>query len=143
MQSNYIDDSIPVSHTASDDTVGDGRGDNEGKCDSTVDASRVREEHSSDAERTGSTCTIDSTCSTEKQNKDDKTCQSASTSIPSGNHGDEKSSPIDSNCTECCMHHPDPTPVQLMMYLHALSYQGEGWAYKTSLPEWADSDWRQ
>ena len=33
------------------------------------------------------------------------------------NHSDH-----DSDCTECRLVHPDPTPDQLMMYLHALRY---------------------
>lgn len=49
----------------------------------------------------------------------------------------------DPNCTECLTHHPDPTSKDLMMYLHALRYQGPGWEYSTSLPIWADQDWKQ
>lgn len=44
---------------------------------------------------------------------------------------------IDPNCTECHTHHPDPTPNELIMYLHALRYSGDGWDFKTDPPEWA------
>ena len=35
----------------------------------------------------------------------------------------EVSSSCDPDCTECRTVHPDPTPSELMMYLHALSYK--------------------
>jgi len=28
-----------------------------------------------------------------------------------------------------------------VMYLHALSYEGEGWSYETPPPEWASEGW--
>ena len=36
---------------------------------------------------------------------------------------EKESSFYDPDCTECRTVHPDPTPSQLMMYLHALSYK--------------------
>ena len=36
---------------------------------------------------------------------------------------EKESSSYDPDCTECRTVHPDPTPSQLMMYLHALSYK--------------------
>ena len=47
----------------------------------------------------------------------------------------------DSECTECQNPIPDPKPNELCIYLHALSYKGPGWEYKTSTPEWANADW--
>ena len=38
-----------------------------------------------------------------------------------GGHGAE-GNVCDPDCTECSLVHPDPTPDQLMMYLHALRY---------------------
>ena len=35
----------------------------------------------------------------------------------------EEASSFDPDCTECKTVHPDPTPSELMMYLHALSYK--------------------
>lgn len=48
--------------------------------------------------------------------------------------------PIDPDCTECHTHHSDPTPNDLVMYLHALKYQGEDWEFSTEVPEWAQED---
>jgi len=47
----------------------------------------------------------------------------------------------DPECTECKNPIPDPRPNELVMYLHALSYKGPNWEYKTSLPKWASDDW--
>ena len=49
----------------------------------------------------------------------------------------------DPNCSECATHRPDPMPKDLVMYLHALRYQGPGWGYSTALPVWANPDWKQ
>lgn len=54
---------------------------------------------------------------------------------------DLKSSDFDPDCSECRNPIPDPTPSELVMYLHALSYKGPGWEYKTSIPYWAGDDW--
>ena len=48
---------------------------------------------------------------------------------------------MDPDCTECHTHHSDPTPNDLVMYLHALKYQGEDWEFSTEVPEWAQEDW--
>ncbi|CAI8032883.1 RNA pseudouridylate synthase domain-containing protein 2 [Geodia barretti] len=45
----------------------------------------------------------------------------------------------DPDCTECGLVHPDPTPDQLMMYLHALRYAGLDWEYCADMPSWAKS----
>lgn len=47
----------------------------------------------------------------------------------------------DPSCTECGLNRSDPTPNELMMYLHALRYSGDGWEYKTEPPLWADMNW--
>uniref|UniRef100_A0A1X7T7J4 Pseudouridine synthase RsuA/RluA-like domain-containing protein n=1 Tax=Amphimedon queenslandica TaxID=400682 RepID=A0A1X7T7J4_AMPQE len=45
---------------------------------------------------------------------------------------------IDPHCTEChTPSRPDPTHNELIMYLHALSYTGPNWGYRTDPPEWA------
>lgn len=48
---------------------------------------------------------------------------------------------FDSECSECRNPIPDPKPDELVMYLHALSYKGPGWEFKTSLPDWAKNSW--
>ncbi|KAI9311926.1 DRAP deaminase [Dichotomocladium elegans] len=42
-------------------------------------------------------------------------------------------------CDECgLMLTPDPQPKELFIWLHAWRYAGEGWAYETELPSWAE-----
>lgn len=41
------------------------------------------------------------------------------------------------NCAECLIRYKDPRPDELVMFLHALKYSGEGWSYETPMPEWA------
>ena len=48
----------------------------------------------------------------------------------------------DPHCTRCKTPRPDPTPKDLIMYLHALLYRGPGWEYSTPLPVWAEQDWK-
>ncbi len=47
----------------------------------------------------------------------------------------------DPDCTECTLSRVDPTPNDLVMYLHALNYSGQGWEYCTEPPYWADENW--
>jgi len=49
----------------------------------------------------------------------------------------------DPHCYECKVKYRDPSPADLMMYLHALRYQGNGWSYQTELPYWARADWKE
>ena len=45
---------------------------------------------------------------------------------------------VDPHCTEChAPSRPDPAHNELIMYLHALSYTGPNWGYRTDPPEWA------
>ena len=48
---------------------------------------------------------------------------------------------VDKNCQECSVSFCDPKPEELVMYLHAYKYSGEGWSYETKLPEWANENW--
>ena len=43
----------------------------------------------------------------------------------------------DENCKECTTNYSDPTQDQLIMYLHAYEYSGDGWSFKTNAPAWA------
>ena len=45
------------------------------------------------------------------------------------------------DCSDCQNQIPDPQSNELVMYLHALSYKGPDWMYKTNIPEWAHEDW--
>ncbi|KAG8560508.1 hypothetical protein GDO81_015016 [Engystomops pustulosus] len=50
---------------------------------------------------------------------------------------------VDPLCGECKIIRPDPSPKDLIMYLHALRYKGEDFDYSTELPEWAKDDWKE
>jgi len=47
----------------------------------------------------------------------------------------------DPTCTDCKRAWKVPKQSELVMYLHAHSYKGPGFEYKTTLPEWAKDDW--
>ncbi|XP_032220249.2 pseudouridylate synthase RPUSD2 [Nematostella vectensis] len=47
----------------------------------------------------------------------------------------------DADCSECRIWRRDPTPQELTMCLHALSYKGPDWEYCTSVPSWAEKNW--
>lgn len=40
-------------------------------------------------------------------------------------------------CPWCAKKPVDPKPEDLVMWLHALSYEGPGWRYETPIPKWA------
>ncbi|XP_077321019.1 pseudouridylate synthase RPUSD2 [Lithobates pipiens] len=48
---------------------------------------------------------------------------------------------IDPLCGECKIVRTDPSPKDLVMYLHALCYKGEDFDFSTELPEWTKDDW--
>ncbi|KAG9480884.1 pseudouridylate synthase RPUSD2 [Eleutherodactylus coqui] len=48
---------------------------------------------------------------------------------------------VDPLCGECKIIRPDPSPRDMIMYLHALRYKGEDFDYSTELPEWAEDNW--
>jgi RluA family pseudouridine synthase len=56
---------------------------------------------------------------------------------PDDGRGQDEPFIIDADCSDCHAHHPDPTPNDLVMYLHALKYEGKGWSFSTDPPEWA------
>ncbi|XP_078262220.1 pseudouridylate synthase RPUSD2 [Rhinoraja longicauda] len=51
--------------------------------------------------------------------------------------------PLDELCGECRIIRKEPTPEDLVMYLHALCYKGPDWEYSSPLPSWAAADWHQ
>lgn len=46
----------------------------------------------------------------------------------------------DKDCSECKIIRRDPTPTELTMCLHAVSYKGPDWEFKTGLPKWAKEE---
>ena len=54
---------------------------------------------------------------------------------------DPKKLIVDPKCSECKLNFRDPSPKDLVMCLHALTYSGPGWSYSTEKPDWARDDW--
>lgn len=54
-----------------------------------------------------------------------------------------KNASEDHLCSECKLVRPDPTEMELVMYLHALRYKGPDFEYSTQLPDWAKDDWTE
>ncbi|XP_028578587.2 pseudouridylate synthase RPUSD2 [Podarcis muralis] len=46
-------------------------------------------------------------------------------------------------CGECKIVRPDPSPKDLVMYLHALRYKGADFEYCSKMPAWAHDDWEE
>eukprot|EP00002_Diphylleia_rotans_P015993 TRINITY_DN3102_c0_g1_i7.p1 TRINITY_DN3102_c0_g1~~TRINITY_DN3102_c0_g1_i7.p1 ORF type:complete len:450 (-),score=92.40 TRINITY_DN3102_c0_g1_i7:137-1486(-) len=46
----------------------------------------------------------------------------------------------EAKCSSCLTPWKDPTQEDLVMYLHARKYEGEGWVYEVPDPEWAAED---
>ncbi|XP_059704742.1 pseudouridylate synthase RPUSD2 [Haemorhous mexicanus] len=57
-----------------------------------------------------------------------------------GEKGWEEKDPL---CVECRMSRRDPSPKELVMFLHALRYKGADFEYCSSMPEWAMEDWQE
>nr|XP_039260815.1 RNA pseudouridylate synthase domain-containing protein 2-like [Styela clava] len=52
---------------------------------------------------------------------------------------DEGFVPYKADCEECIYPLPDPSPENMVMFLHAYKYKGPNWSFETKLPEWAAS----
>ncbi|KAJ6667305.1 hypothetical protein lerEdw1_017283 [Lerista edwardsae] len=46
-------------------------------------------------------------------------------------------------CEECKIVRPDPSPKDLVMYLHALRYKGAEFEYCSKMPAWAQDNWEE
>uniref|UniRef100_A0A8C4KLN7 Pseudouridine synthase n=1 Tax=Dromaius novaehollandiae TaxID=8790 RepID=A0A8C4KLN7_DRONO len=57
-----------------------------------------------------------------------------------GEKGSEEKDPL---CMECKITRRDPSPKELVMYLHALRYKGAEFEYCSKMPEWAMEDWEE
>ncbi|KAJ3325694.1 RNA pseudouridylate synthase domain containing protein 2 [Boothiomyces sp. JEL0866] len=44
-------------------------------------------------------------------------------------------------CDGCINKRQDPKPEQLIIWLHSLKYEGDGWEFETGLPDWARESW--
>lgn len=60
-----------------------------------------------------------------------------------GQRGEQGSEEKDPLCAECRIRRRDPSPRELVMYLHALRYKGAEFEYCSKMPEWAREDWEE
>ncbi|XP_075700918.1 pseudouridylate synthase RPUSD2 [Rhinoderma darwinii] len=61
---------------------------------------------------------------------------------PSSAHSEGKQQGlVDPLCGECKVIRPDPSPNDLIMYLHALRYRGDDFDFSAELPEWGKDHW--
>eukprot|EP00095_Tigriopus_kingsejongensis_P003883 snap_masked-scaffold603_size126491-processed-gene-0.6 protein:Tk03883 transcript:snap_masked-scaffold603_size126491-processed-gene-0.6-mRNA-1 annotation:"rna pseudouridylate synthase domain-containing protein 2-like" len=60
--------------------------------------------------------------------------------IQPSNVARESNDTQDPNCADCKLNYRDPSPSELIMYLHAFKYSGDDWSYETSLPAWAHEE---
>ncbi|CAG8595912.1 13674_t:CDS:2 [Ambispora leptoticha] len=59
-------------------------------------------------------------------------------------HNQQKETKKSSSFYECgCTKYPDPLPPQLLIWLHALKYQGIDWEYESNWPAWANKDFSE
>ncbi|XP_009669126.2 pseudouridylate synthase RPUSD2 [Struthio camelus] len=73
----------------------------------------------------------------------EKNKQSSSCEIWDGPVGEKGSEEKDPLCVECKITRRDPSPKELVMYLHALRYKGAEFEYCSKMPEWAMEDWEE
>ncbi|KAF7251787.1 RNA pseudouridylate synthase domain-containing protein 2 [Varanus komodoensis] len=66
-------------------------------------------------------------------------CRTESGEMCSAEQPDDK----DPLCAECKVVRPDPSPKDLVMYLHALRYKGAEFEYCSQMPDWAQDDWEE
>lgn len=45
------------------------------------------------------------------------------------------------SCPECNRKYTDPSPADLVMYLHCYKYKGDDFEYTAGWPNWASEDW--
>ncbi|XP_021258118.1 RNA pseudouridylate synthase domain-containing protein 2 [Numida meleagris] len=73
-----------------------------------------------------------------EQNTELGSCENEGRQI--GEKSSEESDPL---CVECKITRRDPSPKELVMYLHALRYKGAEFDYCSKMPEWAMEDWEE
>ena len=106
----------------------------------------------------------DSNGSGEVSKSDEVTCvgekaadESTEVNVCSNQEKDKSASPLtessamsststpdfDPTCKDCVQPTRDPTPKELVMFLHALRYSGPDFDFATQLPDWAQESWRE
>ncbi|XP_074774221.1 pseudouridylate synthase RPUSD2 [Athene noctua] len=80
----------------------------------------------------------DTNLETLEKNKELDSCENQD-----GQTGENSSEEKDPLCVECKITRRDPSPKELVMYLHALRYKGAEFEYCSKMPEWAMEDWEE
>ncbi|NXK27490.1 RUSD2 protein, partial [Arenaria interpres] len=80
----------------------------------------------------------DSNLETLEKNKELGSCENQEGQM--GEKGSEEKDPL---CVECKITRRDPSPKELVMFLHALRYKGAEFEYCSKMPEWAMEDWEE
>uniref|UniRef100_A0A8C4KQL6 Pseudouridine synthase n=1 Tax=Dromaius novaehollandiae TaxID=8790 RepID=A0A8C4KQL6_DRONO len=80
----------------------------------------------------------DANLETLEKHKETSSCENWDGSV--GEKGSEEKDPL---CMECKITRRDPSPKELVMYLHALRYKGAEFEYCSKMPEWAMEDWEE
>uniref|UniRef100_A0A8C5PCZ8 Pseudouridylate synthase RPUSD2 n=1 Tax=Leptobrachium leishanense TaxID=445787 RepID=A0A8C5PCZ8_9ANUR len=79
--------------------------------------------------------------STQAEDGQDLCQMSGGANLPH-NDADEQRGLIDPLCGECKISRLDPSPKDLVMFLHALRYKGSDFDFSSEMPEWASEDWQ-
>ncbi|KAM6392649.1 pseudouridylate synthase RPUSD2 [Pluvialis apricaria] len=85
-------------------------------------------------------CPLNSDSSLEMLEKNKELCSCENQDGQTGEKCSEEKDPL---CVECKMTRRDPSPKELVMYLHALRYKGAEFEYCSKMPEWAMEDWEE
>ncbi|OPJ74206.1 RNA pseudouridylate synthase domain-containing protein 2 [Patagioenas fasciata monilis] len=73
-----------------------------------------------------------------EKNKEPGSCENQA-----GQTGDRSWEERDPLCVECKTRRRDPSPRELVMFLHALRYKGAQFEYCSKMPQWALEDWEE
>uniref|UniRef100_A0A8C3N9F4 Pseudouridylate synthase RPUSD2 n=1 Tax=Geospiza parvula TaxID=87175 RepID=A0A8C3N9F4_GEOPR len=98
------------------------------------------EDLNSAGESKDSACPLNSDTNLETLDKDKELSLCGNQDGQAGEKGWEEKDPL---CVECRTSRRDPSPKELVMFLHALRYKGADFEYCSSMPEWAMEDWQE
>lgn len=111
--------------------------DSSGSCTQTVEVTAITE----------------NSCGTEDSKSQEDSSQNSYSKPETSETGCEEASPSrtldgdieekDPLCAECKIIRQDPSPKELVMYLHALRYKGAEFEYCSKMPDWALEDWEE
>ncbi|NXP73977.1 RUSD2 protein, partial [Ramphastos sulfuratus] len=99
------------------------------------------ERDAEDPERSdAAACPFNSNAKLEMLDKNQELGSSETQNGQTGEKGSEEKDPL---CLECRITRRDPSPKELVMYLHALRYKGAEFEYCSKMPQWAMEDWEE